>query len=171
MWWHVAFVLCFPHPSYQVYIIISKQWLSPKCWHNVRLCRPHGRLMGCLYTRGLNRSSFRIRGGSHAASPLPGSLLHLPTLPQPPSYPPPNLGNCRPASTSSQGAGSCPLFTQLELTFGTLVSRIPHLLEQLTEPAGAASLACMTPRCPFSQSMFLKTSEEHNTPPSFIQQR
>ena len=101
-------------------------------------------------------------------SPFPGSLLHLPTLPQPPSYhnPPPNLDNWRPASASG-GAGSCPLRTQLELTLGTLVPQIPSLLEQSTQPAWAASPGCRMRRCPFVQSIFLQMSErDHYTPSS-----
>lgn len=61
---------------------------------------------------------------------------------------------------------------QLVLTLGTLVSKIPSLLEQPTQPAWAAFPGCWILRCPFVQSIFLRMSErDHYTPSSFIQQR
>ena len=90
-----------------------------------------------------------------------------------PSYhnPPPDLDNWKPASAPG-GAGSCPLRTQLELTLGTLVSKIPSLLEQSTQLSWAASLGCWMPRCPFVQSIFQQMSErDHYPPSSFIRQR
>ena len=113
-------------------------------------------------------------GLGHMLRPhLAGSLLHLPTLPQPASYhnPPPNLDSWRPVSASG-GAESCPLRTQLMLTLGTQVAKIPSLLEHPTQPAWAASPGCWILRCPFVQSTFLRTSErDHYTPSSFLQQR
>lgn len=171
MWWHVTFVLCFPHPGYQACTtgLISKQWLNPKCWHSGTRIGPLAGWWGGDTPGGHSQS-----GLGHMLHPhLAGSLLHLPTSPQPASYhnPPPNLDNWRRVSASG-GAESCPLRTQLALTLGTQVSKIPSLLAHPTQPAWAASPGCWILRCPFVQSIFPRTSErDHYTPSSFLQQR
>lgn len=170
------FLLCsgLPIPTNQVHIHQLDSSSASNGWTpNVGT---KGRLIGCWYTRRLNKSPFRIRGGSGAAPPPlphPEFLLHLPISPRPPSYPPPNLDNFRPASASSQGAESCRLCTHLELTLGTVVSRIPCPSERPTELAGAASrtpvgLSGAFWPCPF---FWWSKADHNNTPPSLIQQR
>lgn len=93
-----------------------------------------------IHQEGINRSAFRIRGGSHAVSPLPGSLLHLPTLPQPPP-------------------------TTIPLLIWTIESLHQLLGEQGVAPSAPSWSSLWEPWCPKFPVYWSNPHSSHGQPP------